>query len=394
MKKIFAILAGLALAIGSLSAQELANFSFGFGRQKPVISPEIKNDSVTFRLKADYATVVKLSGSWMPNPYGGTIDMKRGENNVWEVTIPCPEPEIYTYNFVADGVSVNDPQNVMVQRDGSRFLNMLLIDGERTENYKPANQRGTISHPWYDSKILGINRRLTVYTPYGYEANTKTKYPVLYLLHGAGGDEEAWSSMGRTAQILDNLIEKGLAEPMIVVMPNGNGNQQAAQTYGLPNAQMDWRDPSTRNNYVKSLCEEIVPFIEKNYRVVAKKSHRAIAGLSMGGIQTLEVIFQNPDKFGYVWCLSGGFNPGVDIAKEAERLHVKEHAPIINKNCKEFVMTQGGKSDITYISGEKANKLFDEVGLKYEYQEVGEGHTWYTWRINLYDEAQRLFKKK
>ena len=178
MKKILTVLAAMALAISSLSAQELANFSFGFGRQKPVISPEIQNDSVTFRLKADYATVVKLSGSWMPNPWGGTIDMKRGENNVWAVTIPCPEPEIYTYNFVVDGVSVNDPQNVMVQRDGSRFLNMLLVDGERTENYKPANQRGTISHPWYDSKILGINRRLTVYTPYGYEANTKTKYPV------------------------------------------------------------------------------------------------------------------------------------------------------------------------------------------------------------------------
>ena len=101
----------MAVAVGTLSAQELANFSFGFGRQKPVISPEIQNDSVTFRFKADYATVVKLSGSWMPNPWGGTIDMKRGENNVWEVTIPCPDPEIYTYNFVADGVSVNDPQN-------------------------------------------------------------------------------------------------------------------------------------------------------------------------------------------------------------------------------------------------------------------------------------------
>ena len=104
MKKIFTLIAGMALAISALSAQELANFSFGFGRQKPVISPEIKNDSVTFRLKADYATVVKLSGSWMPNPWGGTIDMTRGENNVWEVTIPCPDPEIYTYNFVADGV--------------------------------------------------------------------------------------------------------------------------------------------------------------------------------------------------------------------------------------------------------------------------------------------------
>ena len=217
MKKILALIILISVAAGTVSAQELSNFSRG---QRNVVSPEVTNDSVTFRLKADYATVVKFNGSW-----SGTVDMKRGENNVWSVTLPLPEPEIYTYSFVADGVSLNDPQNVMMQRDGSRYLSMLLVDGERTANYRTANQRGTVSHPWYDSKLLGINRRLTVYTPYGYETNKKTKYPVLYLLHGAGGDEEAWTSMGRTAEILDNLIEKGLAEPMIVVMPNGNPDQ-------------------------------------------------------------------------------------------------------------------------------------------------------------------------
>ena len=222
MKRLISTLA-LCLAIaGTMNAQELANFNFG-GRQRPVISPEIQNDSVTFRLKADYATVVKLSGSWMPNPYGGTIDMFRGPGNVWEVKIPLPEPEIYTYNFVVDGVMVNDPQNIYVQRDGTRFLPMLIVPGKRTENYNEATKHGTVSHPWYHSEVLGMDRRLTVYTPYGYENNPKKKYPVLYLLHGAGGDEEAWTSMGRAAQILDNLIEKGLAEPMIVVMPNGNG---------------------------------------------------------------------------------------------------------------------------------------------------------------------------
>ena len=204
MKKIIVILSALLLAAG-LHAQELSNFAF-WG-QKPIISPEIQNDSVTFRLKADYATIVKLNGSWLPNPWMDTIDMKRGENNVWEVKVPLPEPEIYTYHFVVDGVSVNDPQNVLVQRDGTRYLPMLIVPGERTENYVEAHQHGTVSHPWYDSKILGYPRRLTVYTPYGYESNPKKKYPVLYLLHGAGGDEEAWTSMGRAAQILDNLIE-------------------------------------------------------------------------------------------------------------------------------------------------------------------------------------------
>ena len=168
MKKFLTLIAFISLAAATVSAQELSNFSRG---QRQVVSPEVKNDSVTFRLKADYATMVKFNGSW-----SRTIDMKRGENNVWSVTLPLPEPEIYTYNFVADGVSLNDPQNVMVQRDGSRYLSMLLVDGERTANYRTANQRGTVSHPWYDSKMLGINRRLTVYTPYGYESNPKKKY--------------------------------------------------------------------------------------------------------------------------------------------------------------------------------------------------------------------------
>ena len=381
MKRIFIALASIVMAAGSLSAQELTNFSFW--DQKPVISPEVKNDSVTFRLKADYATIVKLSGSWMPNPWGGTIDMTRGENNVWEVTIPCPEPEIYTYNFVADGVSVNDPQNVMVQRDGSRYLNMLLIDGERTENYKPANKRGTISHPWYDSEILGLNRRLTVYTPYGYEANTKTKYPVLYLLHGAGGDEEAWSSMGRTAQILDNLIEKGLAKPMIVVMPNGNGNQPAAQTYGLPNAEMDWRDPATRNNYVKSLVEEIVPFIEKNYRVVAKKSHRAIAGLSMGGGHTISASGMYPGTFDYICPLSMGAQRTPELDAQLQG---------IKKAGYKLYWLACGNTDFLFENANELDKALTANGLEHTYYVSEGGHVWANWRLYLNTFAPLLFK--
>ena len=230
MKKVITILIAAAMAASSLNAQERSNFAFG-GR-KTITSPEIQNDSVTFRLKADYATVVKLYTSWLGRQ--GTVEMTRDKDNVWSATLPLPSPEIYTYNLIVDGTDVNDPNNVLVQRDGTRYLSMLLVDGPLSDNYNEANQRGSVSHVWYDSKILGLNRRLTVYTPYGYEANKKAKYPVLYLLHGAGGDEEAWTSMGRAAQILDNLIEKGLAKPMIVVMPNGNPNQQAAVTLNLP----------------------------------------------------------------------------------------------------------------------------------------------------------------
>ena len=381
MKRILIALAALVMATGALSAQELTNFAF-WG-QKPVVSPEIQNDSVTFRLKADYATVVKLSGSWMPNPWGGTIDMTRGENNVWEVTIPLPEPEIYTYNFVADGVAVNDPQNVMVQRDGTRYLSMLLVDGERTENYKAAEQRGTVSHPWYDSKILGINRRLTVYTPYGYEANPKAKYPVLYLLHGAGGDEEAWSSMGRTAQILDNLIAKGLAKPMIVVMPNGNPNQQAAQTFGLPTTEYDWRDPANRNLYVQSLVEEIVPFIEKNYRTVAKKSHRAIAGLSMGGGHTIAASGMYPNAFDYICPLSMGAQRTPELDAQLQG---------IKKAGYKLYWLACGNTDFLFENANELDAALTANGLEHTYYVSEGGHVWANWRLYLNTFAPLLFK--
>ena len=382
MKRIFSTLVlGLAL-MGPLQAQELTNFAF-WGNQKPIVSPEIQNDSVTFRLKADYATIVKLSGSWMPNPWGGTIDMTRGENNVWSVKIPLPAPEIYTYNFVVDGVAVNDPQNVLVQRDGSRHLSMLLVDGERTENYKPAEQRGTVSHPWYDSKILGINRRLTVYTPYGYEANPKAKYPVLYLLHGAGGDEEAWSSMGRTAQILDNLIAKGLARPMIVVMPNGNPNQQAAQTFGLPTTEYDWRDPANRNLYVQSLVEEIVPFIEKNYRTVAKKSHRAIAGLSMGGGHTIAASGMYPDAFDYICPLSMGAQRTPELDAQLQG---------IKKSGYKLYWLACGNTDFLFDNANELDAALTANGLEHTYFVSEGGHVWANWRLYLNTFAPLLFK--
>lgn len=382
MKQIFSTLVlGMAL-MGPLQAQELTNFAF-WGNQKPIVSPEIQNDSVTFRLKADYATIVKLSGSWMPNPWGGTIDMTRGENNVWSVKIPLPAPEIYTYNFVVDGVAVNDPQNVLVQRDGSRYLSMLLVDGERTENYKSAEQRGTISHPWYDSQILGINRRLTVYTPYGYETNTKTKYPVLYLLHGAGGDEEAWSSMGRAAQILDNLIEKGLAKPMIVVMPNGNPNQQAAQTFGLPTTEKDWRNPENRNLYVKSLVEEIVPFIEKNYRTVAKKSHRAIAGLSMGGGHTIAASGMYPDMFDYICPLSMGAHKSDELSAQLQG---------IKKAGYKLYWLACGNTDFLFNQANELDEALTENGLEHTYYVSEGGHVWANWRLYLNTFAPLLFK--
>ena len=392
MKRIFVTLVALATLSLGLGAQELSNFAF-WGNQKPIVSPEIQNDSVTFRLKADYATVVKLSGSWLPNPWFDTLDMTRGENNVWSVKIPLPEPEIYTYNFVVDGVAVNDPQNVLVQRDGTRYLPMLIVPGERTENYVEATRHGTVSHPWYDSKILGMNRRLSVYTPYGYESNPKKKYPVLYLLHGAGGDEEAWISMGRAAQILDNLIEKGLAEPMIVVMPNGNANQQAARTLNIAEKPMPSRwdreafekmSEEERNlimnGYVMSLCEEIVPFIEKNIRAIPKPASRAIAGLSMGGGHTISASILYPQMFDYICPLSA--------AGQA----TPEQIAALKKAGVKLYFLACGNTDFLFKGAEEMHSKLEAEGLQHEYFVSEGGHTWANWRLYLNTFAPKLFK--
>lgn len=327
----------------------------------------LPNGNTVFSIYAPKARQVSVTGDMV----GWGMKIKSQEvNGVWSFEVPDVKPGAYRYHFIVDGVHVYDPKSETTTRNNA--LAVVEPQGLDFFSYNPDVPHGAMAVRSYKSKVLGQVRTMRVWTPAGYEKG-KDKLPVLYLIHGGGDNDSSWPTVGCAGEILDNLLAAGKMVPMIVVMPNGACDISAFEA---------------------DLMQEVIPFVESNYRVIADKDHRAISGLSMGGIETLEVIFKNPDKFGYVWCLSGGFNPGVDIQKEAERLNVANGIKIINKNCKEFVMTQGGKTDITYISGEKANKLFDENGLKYEYMEVGEGHTWYTWRLNLYDQAQRIFKKK
>ena len=398
MKRIILICAAALMTL-SLSAQEWANFSFG-GARKP--SPEFMDGKVAFRYTAPNANAVTLNGSWQG---GRNVAMTKGENGIWEVIIDTPAPEIYTYTFSVDGVSVSDPQNVLVQRDGSRFLTMLIVPGEFTENYfESKKQHGTVLHPWYSSKIMATdNRRLTVYLPAGYFDNPQTRYPVLYLMHGAGGDEEAWISMGRAAQILDNLIEKGLAKPMIVVMPNTNNNQYAAQTLGIPNAQMA-QQPRPQGGqqggqrpqggqqggqpnpyadaYERSLTEEIVPFIEKNFRVIANPDNRAIAGLSMGGGNTYTCSTMYPDMFRYIAPFSAAIFGDMD--------KVKLQA-IKDAGCKLYFIACGS-ADSLISTSDNLDKALTEIGLKHTYMVTEGGHTWANWRLYLNTLVPQLFK--
>ena len=382
MKKLITFFAATALAVSSLCGQELTNFAFG-ARGPRIVSPELKDGKVTFRLSANYATVVKLSGNWMANPWTDTIDMQKGEGGIWEVTVDAPTPEIYTYNFIVDGVSVNDPLNDKVQRDGSRYLNMLFIPGERSENYYEAGKHGSVTTRWYDSPSLGYSRRMVVYTPYGYEKNPKAKYPVLYLLHGGGGDEEAWTSMGRAAQILDNLIEKGLAKPMIVVMPNGNPNQKAANTLGIAAEEMDRQDPKWQNAYVTSLVKEIVPFIDKEYRTVAKASGRAIAGLSMGGGHTTSATILFPGTFDYICPMSCGI-------RESDELDAQLQG--IKKAGYKLYWIGCGTADFAWPGTEILDKALTRNGMEHTLYASDGGHVWANWRLYLNTFAQLLFK--
>jgi enterochelin esterase family protein len=389
MKKTFLlVVASLAIMLGA-NAQELTNFM----NREPIVSPEIGKSDVTFRFLAPKADTVKITGGFTPTvkmktSFGemdvpGSLDLTKDEKGLWSITLPLPEPELYTYSFIVDGTTVNDPRNTFMQRDGSRYLSVLLVPGEKTENYFEAEKRGNLHQVWYDSPTLKINRRMFVYTPYGYE-NSNKSYPVLYLLHGAGGDEDAWTSMGRTRQILDNLIEKGLAEPMICVMPNGNPNQMAAQTTQLPLSDVDYRDPSNRNNYVHSIVKDIVPYIEKNYRVIADPDHRAIAGLSMGGGHTIAAANEYPGTFQYICPLSMGI--------WGEQPDIDEKLQGLKKAGYKLYWLACGNTDFLYESAQKLDAKLTENGLEHTFYVTEGGHTWANWRVYLNTFAPLLFK--
>jgi enterochelin esterase-like enzyme len=366
----------------SSQAQELANFAAA----KPLVSPEISGKEVIFRISAPYADTVKLFGSWMKD-ITSSSNLKMDEKGVWSVSVASPAPELYTYNFIVDGLSVNDPANIFTQRDGTRYLSVLLIPGDPTANYFEADQRGTLSQVWYESPALGLTRRMFIYTPFGYESGT-AKYPVLYLLHGAGGDEDAWTTMGRTCQIMDNLIAKKLAVPMIVVMPNGNPGQQAAKTMLLPEKTLDRNDPNFANLYVNSIVKDIVPYVEKNFRVIASPKSRAIAGLSMGAGHTIRCTNLYPGFFKYICPLSNGIR-----LTDQNKAEYDAQFKALKKAGYKLYFLACGDTDFLIESAKTLDATLTKNGLKHTFFVNSGGHTWANWRIYLNTFAPMLFKK-
>ena len=377
----------LSVCAWSASAQEI----FNFGRQA-VVSPELTEETITFRLVANYATEVGIQASWAGY---GVQPMTKGERGVWSITMPRPASELYTYNFVVDGISTLDPSNTFVQRDGTRYMSAVLVDGGYADLYKEATHKGNLEHVWYYSAENDMERRMYVYTPYGYDAKGKKKYPVLYLLHGGGGDEDAWSTLGRTCQILDNLIEQGKAVPMLVVMPNGNPNQYAASTLQFPVKQDVRQYASGFDNY-SSLVADILPYVESHYNVIKNRTGRAVAGLSMGGGQSFYIGLRNIDVFANIGIFSSGLLGGSGAGQAA--FDPEAQMPGLISNPAKY-----NKLDLFYIScGEQDNRIggtkefvdqLNALGYKNVFYETYPGgHEWKVWRRNLSAFVQKVFQ--
>ncbi len=372
-------------------------------RAQQIVSPEIHNNStVTFRLHAPEAKAVQVTGDFLPtvkidSPMGqvdgpGKAELKKGANGVWELTTEPLKPELYSYSFIIDGFTTTDPANPFLIRDVASVTNVFIIGGGHADYFKVQDvPHGTVARRWYDSPGLGMDRRITIYTPPGYESGKDT-YPVLYLLHGAGGDEEAWINLGRTSQILDNLIASGKAKPMIVVMPNGNVIQDAAPGEGHEGFyKPQFMVPKTMDGTYEANFMDIVKFVESNYRVKADKANRAIAGLSMGGFHTLHISRYYPNTFDYIGLYSAAIMPREDATGKV----YSDFDSTLKKqmqNGYKLYWIAIGKTDFLYKANVEYREKLDNMGMKYEYEESEGGHTWRNWRVYLTQFAPRLFQ--
>ena len=349
------------------------------------VSPEIADDNrIMFNAYSLDANSISLQGSWMG--WGETAALKKGPDGIWSITVGPLEPSMYHYNFLVDGVSAIDPKNAHALRDGARYASMLIVPGKGSEIFE-INEvpHGSLTKIWYNSPSLKLYRRMYVYTPPGYESSNE-KYPVLYLLHGGGGDEDAWTSLGRANYILDNLIARKHAQPMMIVMTNGNAWQTSSLRTPPGAPEFNREDyQKIRGQFEKSLVEDVIPFIEKNYRVKASKENRAIAGLSMGGGHTITATTEYPDVFGYIGVFSSGiFQP--DATSEGNFLALK-------KNGYNKYWVACGKDDFVMESNKRLLEMLKKLEMAHEYFESPGSHTWANWRTYLSMFAPMLFQQ-
>ncbi|MEO8098418.1 MAG: alpha/beta hydrolase-fold protein [Acidobacteriota bacterium] len=337
--------------------------------------------TVSFRLRAPEAATVQVSGDFAD----GQTAMTKGTDGVWTATAGPLRPAMYNYAFTVDGARVLDPANPMLTTaDRTPGSAMFEIKGEAPAPWDPQNvAHGTVHINYYNSKSFGgALRMIYVYTPPGYESST-ARYPALYLMHGAGGNESSWFTGGRANIILDNLIAAGKAKPMIVVMPYGRPGTSTTLDPS-PAAPAAAGAPA----FPQDVAEDVVPFVEKLYRITANADNRAIAGLSMGGNQTLQVGLTHLDMFHYI----GAFSPVIFNAS-VEQDHAPAFADVAatNKKLKLFNIYIGD-TDTLLESNKSYHALLDQKGIKHTFTLTKEGHVWRNWRDYLVDFTPRLFR--
>jgi enterochelin esterase-like enzyme len=375
------VLVSLSLAFaGAFAQQPSAPAPAAATPAQRVVSPEVHADrQVTFRLGAPKATEVVLTGEFMR----GSKPLVKDERGIWSVTVGPLEPEIYHYNFTVDGLKIVDPANAELKTGSTAqtLQSSLTVRGDAPAFYDGrAVPHGEIHTHWYDSKSLKTQRRLTVYVPPGYEADTAARLPVLYLLHGANADETAWYRLGRANLILDNLLAEGKIKPFLVVMPFAYGMPP-----GTPRGE---RDNTTM--FGVDLTEDVIPFIESRYRVKADREHRALMGLSMGGGIALRL---GPNRLLDLFAYSGGFSSGLGRPEDFPRDYAELIADPSKSNGKIRLLWIGcGREDGAFKASKALSEFLTTNNIKHTFRETDGAHTWIVWRRYLHEVAPQLFR--
>jgi len=370
----------------------------GQQQQAPqVVSPEVGPDRrVVFRIFARAAEAVTLSGGDIPG-LGQNNKLTKREDGVWELTVGPLEPGAYRYNFNVDGVATIDPRNPAISESNNNVWSLAVVPGSDLFDTRDV-PHGAIAEVTYKSSALGRFRRMHVYTPPGYE-NGRDRYPVFYLLHGAGDNDDCWTSVGRAGFILDNLIAAKKAQPMLVVMPAGHTARGATS----PTAR------SGIEEFVSDFVTDVMPYVEKHYRVRTGAANTAIAGLSMGGNHTLQVAIPRLEKFGYIGVYSAGLfgafpglgrggrggGPPTDpppTAAEWEKMHAAKLSNASFKKSVKLFWFATGKDDFLLTTTNATVEFFRKHGFAPIYKETAGGHTWINWRNYLAEFAPMLFK--
>ena len=384
MKKFMFLVCGCLMAMNSVAQQQL-------GQRARVQSPVVNADgTVTFNFYSPSAQRVSVSGDF-DEIRNQRLEMTKQENGVWTVTTKALNPELYSYSLSVDGQRFVDPANSYVNRDISTLSNIFIVtksNDDKGHLYSVNDvPHGTLSRVWYDSPTLGQQRRMTVYLPAAYDG--KKAFPVMYLLHGHGGDETAWGDLGRASQIMDNLIAEGKCVPMIVVMPNGNPTCNAAP--GWWHEGMYTPDGNAFNQRgAKASMEEsfmdIVNFVDSHYKTVKKRSGRAVTGLSMGGGHTFGISRFYPETFEYYGLQSAAARVQQNDAKFNEQM-----SRLFSSKPKLFWIAIG-KEDFLIQQNNGLRQYLDAHNYPYEYYENDGGHIWRNWRIYLSMFAQKIFR--